>query len=488
MPDMSLISPLMKIAINRKWGVFIAVLVCVSILAVHQHRGKLYRHLYDVKKARLAELPAISPWAEADTAIININLVPMTSEVVLPDRSVFVRQGKIIDVRQGLDFDPAGGVRIIDGTGGYLTPGLADMHVHMDENVFSHRLFLLNGVTSVREMSGSRKVLDWQRAVADNETIGPDIYTTGPILRGKKSNSAGSSVVLRTAQGAVQEIRRQYRQGYRTVKPYTYLAGEVYEAIMQEAGKFGMSAVGHIPYSMGLTGVVAAGQDEVAHIHSFHSEFFMDFDATDVFREYGINYAATDNVVTTVKNAGMRVTTSLVVNQALSDAQDLDGFLARPMMEYEVGWAAPYISSPDYRLRTMWTVEYLDNHYLPWIYDLIRKLHDAGVPLVLGTDSGLPGLVHGFSTHEELKLLVRSGLTPYQAWLTATRNASVAVSAQDKWGTIEPGKQADLIMLSENPFQDVNHSTSIIGVMKKGRWFGNEALEKLRTEIKNAVD
>ena len=481
-------SPVMKITINRKWGVIIAVLVCVSILAVHQHRGKIYRHLYDVKKARLAELPAIAPRAEADTVIVNVNLVPMTSEVILPDHSVLVRRGRIVDVGQGLDFDPADGVRIIDGTGRYLTPGLADMHVHMDENVFSHRLFLINGVTSVREMSGSGKVLDWKRAVADDEIIGPDIYTTGPILRGQKSKSAGSSVVLRSAEEAVQEIQRQYRQGYRMVKPYTYLTGEVYQAIMQEAGKLGMSAVGHIPYSMGLNGVVAAGQYEVAHIHSFHSEFFMDFDETDVFREYGIDYAETDNVVTTARNAGMRVTTSLVVNQALSDAQDLDGFLARPMMEYEIGWAAPYISSPDYRLRTMWTAAYLDNHYLPWIYDLIRKLHDAGVPLVLGTDSGLPGLVHGFSTHDELELLVRSGLTPYQAWLTATHNAAVAVSAQDKWGTIEPGKQADFILLSKHPFLEVSHSTSIIGVMKKGRWFDHEALEKLHAEIKNAVD
>ena len=488
MPDMSLVSLVMKITINRKWWIVIAILACLGILGIHQHRGKMYRHLYDVKKARLAELPAISPWAEADTIVINVNLVPMTSEVVLPNHSVFVQQGKIIDVRQGFAFDPADGVRIIDGTGRYLTPGLADMHVHMDENAFSHRLFLINGVTSVREMSGSGKILDWKRAVADNEIIGPDIYTTGPILRGKKSKSAGSSVVLRSAREALQEIQRQYREGYRTVKPYTYLTGEVYEAIMQEAGKFGMSAVGHIPYSMGLKGVAAAGQDEVAHIHSFHGEFFANFDQADVFREYGINYAETDNVVTTVKNAGMRVTTSLVVNQALSDAQHLDGFLARPMMEYEIGWAAPYISSPDYRLRTMWTVEYLDNHYLPWIYDLIKKLHDAGVPLVLGTDSGLPGLVHGFSTHEELRLLVKAGLTPYEAWLTATRNAAVAVSAQDKWGTIDPGKQADFIMLSKNPFQDINHSTSIIGVMKKGRWFDNEALEKLRTEIKNAVD
>ncbi|MDE0285261.1 MAG: amidohydrolase family protein [Gammaproteobacteria bacterium] len=257
---MALVSPVMKITINRKWWIVIAILACLSILGIHQHRGKLYRHPYDVEKARLAELPAISPWAEADTVIVNVNLVPMTSEAVLPDHSVSVQQGKIIDVRQDLDFDPADGVRIIDGTGGYLTPGLADMHVHMDENVFSHRLFLINGVTSVREMSGSGKILDWKRAVADNEIIGPDIYTTGPILRGN------------------------------------------------------------------------------------------------------------------------------------------------------------------------------------------------------------------------------------EAWLTATRNAAVAVSAEDKWGTIEPGKQADFILLSKNPFQDINHSTSIIGVMKKGRWFDNEALKKLRTEIKNAVD
>ena len=272
------------------------------------------------------------------------------------------------------------------------------------------------------------------------------------------------------------------------VKPYTYLTEEVYTTIMQQAGTLGMSVVGHIPYSMGIEGVIAAGQDEIAHIHSFHSDFFMDFDETDVFQEYEINNAVMDSIVSMVKNAGMRVTTSLVVNQVLSDAQNLDEYLARPMMEYEIDWGALYIRSPDYRLRTMWTTDYLDTHYLPWIYGLIKKLHDAGVLLVLGTDSGLPGLVHGFSTHEELALLVKSGLTPYEAWLTATSNAAIAVSAREKWGTIEPGKQADFILLSKNPFQDVNHSTSITGVMKKGRWFDSEALEKLRAEIRNAVN
>ena len=478
----------MKISINGKWAIVIVIMVCLGLLGMHQYQGKIYRLLYDLKKARLAELPSISPWTVTDTVITNVNVVPMTSEVVLPDYSVFVHQGEIVGVKPGVDLDIAGELKIIDGTGGYLTPGLADMHVHMDENIFSHKLFLLNGVTSVREMSGTRKTLDWKHALIADEIVGPDIYTTGPILRGQTSKSAGSSVVVRSAKEAVREIQRQYQQGFRIVKPYTYLTEEVYKAILAEAGDNGMSVVGHIPYSMGIEGIIAAGQDEISHIHSFHGDFFMDFDENNVFREYKINNAGLDHVVAMVKNAGIRVTTSLTVNQVLLDAQNLDSFLERPMQEFEVDWAAPYIRSSDYRLRTMWTTGYLNNHYLPWIYGLIKKLHDAGVLLVLGTDSGLPGLVHGFSAHEELRLLVKSGLTPYQAWLTGTRNAAIAVSDQEKWGTIEPGKQADFILLSGNPFEDISHSTSIIGVMKKGRWFDNKALEKLRSEIKNAVN
>lgn len=478
----------MKITTNRTWGIVVVILACLVISAVHQYRGKIYRHLYDAKKAQLAEMPAMLPGVVADTVIINVNVVPMTSNVVLPNYSVFVEQGKIADVLPGAGLEIADELKVIDGAGGYLTPGLADMHVHMDENMFSHKLFLLNGVTSVREMSGSRKVLEWQRAVTGDEIVAPDIYTTGPILRGQNSKTSASSVVLRSVKDAKREIQRQYREGYRIVKPYTYLAEEVYKAILLEAGNTGMSVVGHIPYSMGTKGVAAAGQDEIAHIHSFHSDFFIGFDESDVFREYKINHAETDDIVAMVKDAGMRVTTSLIVNQALFDAQNPDSFLDRSMMNYEIGWAARYIRSPDYRLRTMWTTEYLDDHYMPWIYGLIKKLHDAGVLLVLGTDSGLPGLVHGFSTHEELELLVKSGLTPYEAWLTGTRNAAVAVSAREKWGTIEPGKQADLILLSKHPFQDISHSTSIIGVMKRGRWFDNQALEKLRAEISNAVN
>jgi imidazolonepropionase-like amidohydrolase len=109
---------------------------------------------------------------------------------------------------------------------------------------------------------------------------------------------------------------------------------------------------------------------------------------------------------------------------------------------------------------------------------LIKVLHDGGVGFLLGSDAPQVWNVPGFSMHRELGVLVASGLTPYQALATGTRNIAVYFGTLDRTGTIEKGKQADLVLLEANPLQDIANTSKIAGVMIGGRWLPKSEIER----------
>jgi hypothetical protein len=115
---------------------------------------------------------------------------------------------------------------------------------------------------------------------------------------------------------------------------------------------------------------------------------------------------------------------------------------------------------------------------------LLNELHQTGIPLLLSTDAGTAtmGIVPGFAIHDELRMLIENGFTPYEAIATGTVNASKVVEAmtgEDTFGSIEVGKRADLILVDGNPLEDVANVRNILGVMAAGRWYSNQTLENM---------
>jgi len=432
---------------------------------------------YEQRLEQLSAQPLLPVSKRVDTAIVNVNVIPMTGSQVLRDQVVVIRKGRIASIEPASGGKVPDDVRVIEGRNGYLMPGLADMHVHSNGNPWSLALYLANGITTVREMSGRPEYLDWARRIAAGQALGPRVYTTGPIFGGRKTDE--DRVAVADEQQARTEVEKQYAAGYRLLKPYTFLPAAAYRSAMQVAKAKGMYVVGHIPYSVGTAGILDAGQDEVAHVHSFHPDYFRDFDPGKVFMNYAVDPTFMDRFIPRLRAAGTAVTTTLIVNQALADSQNVDDYLARPEMSYETPGAAAFMRSSGWAFNKMWPHDYLVSVYLPYLYQLTDALQQAGVPLVLGTDSGTTGVVHGFGAHEELTLLVRAGLTPYQALLTATRNAAVVAHDSDQWGDLVAGKQADLVLLRANPLEDIRHTRDIDGVMRAGQWLDRAELDTL---------
>ena len=204
------------------------------------------------------------PHAEPDgvVAFVNVHVVPMDAERLVAGQTVIVRQENIIQIGPTETTPvPPDAVRV-DGTDKYLMPGLVDMHVHiLHPNAL--RLFIANGVTTVRNMSGSRRHLLWRRQLARGALLGPTLYTAGPVVNGThRSRRWGKRTfaVVETAAEAEQVVAQQKKAGYDFIKVYDHLTPEAYRGVMAAAQHHGMPVVGHVPWAVGLPGVLAAGQ------------------------------------------------------------------------------------------------------------------------------------------------------------------------------------------------------------------------------------
>jgi hypothetical protein len=323
------------------------------------------------------------------------------------------------------------------------------------------------------------------------------IYATGKIL---------FSSPLGDPAGEVEALQSR---GFDFIKLYSYLSPEDAQAALATASQLGMYSAGHIPYPVGLDQILTYGMDEIAHIEELMPEL-IEFDRTgerspDAWLSYLIQSAleqftftsafdwvefshqhaeSMHQVIEQLQMHRAPVCTTLVVDDVIQHKVfALDAFLARPDIAYiPAEYRDRLRNGEEKHLIQCRGIESL----CAYKYDIDRwilsELHHAGVPLLLGTDSGILAVVPGFSIHDELRILVENGLTPFEAIATGTINASTVVERMlglGNFGSIEVGKRADLILVEANPLEDIGALRDLRGVMAAGRWFSAEILSEM---------
>ena len=402
-------------------------------------------------------------------AFQDISVIPMDTDHVLPHQTVLVRSGKIVEVGPTISAHLPPGTVVIDGREKFLMPGMADMHTHVDRKEMLP-LFLAAGVTTVLNMglASPEFVTATRSDILSGSVVGPRVFAAFMI---DGPGDPGPEYVALCESDARAAVARAKLVGYDFIKVYSRLQPSVYSAVLDEAKKQNIAVVGHIPTAVGLEKSLAQGQIMIAHAEEYYKTYFQN--KPDDARIPG--------AVELTLRAGAYVTPNLsffaVLTEVVSDPKTLDKRLAEPDVEFlppdiRGNWLAARPAEPSDRF----VPELATLKKLTW------AMSEAGVPLLTGTDSPA-GVIPGTSVDEDLEQLVGTGLSPFRALSAATRTPGQFihqfVSGAEEFGTIAPGKSADLVMLGANPLVDVRNMRQVMGTMVRGHWFESRELQAL---------
>ena len=416
-----------------------------------------------------ASLLASAARSSAQTVTIdNVTIVDVTNGRLQPRMAITIEGKRIARIQPASSATRAAAT--VDGTGKFVIPGLWDMHIHAHFTNDSARfhstsqvmlpLFIVNGVTGVRDLGSNLEVtLATRDSVAAHQLIGPRMLVSGPMIDGPTTRYA-AAVKVSTPDEARAAVRMLRERGVDMIKTQTLIPRDAYFAMADEANRLGIPFEGHVPREITAMEAVTARQRSFEHM-------------------IGVSDTASALIAALAKNRVWQCPT--VINSVGTAADFLNdpglAFWLRASVE---GWrrtAVTRLEAPDSAQRAF-------DERVARRLALIKKLHDAKVPLLAGTDAPAGyDLVPGTSIHRELELFVRAGLTTLEALQTATLNPAVFFGKTADWGTVAQGKVADLVLLSRNPLVDIANTRSIAAVVADGRYYSTRELDGLRLRI-----
>lgn len=426
------------------------------------------------------------------TAIINVNVITMLNNEILKNQTVLISGETIEFIGNENEIIMPKETFIIDGKDKYLMPGLIDMHVHLGDNADDLLLFLVNGVTSIRNMWGYEqfKILNWvfgtrvfnhlklRDEVKTNHIIGPTIFTAGPLIEGETPFFPSFMIKKVTSvQAAEKIVLHQVNQGYDLIKFYSTISENVFMSLTRSAIENNISIAGHVPDKVGIRNAIKAKVTSIEHLLGFFNPYNP---------ELAVNEKEISEIAYLSAQNNVYHCPTLIASVRICNISKLVEYENEPEMDY---LPKRVKKSMKFLLRTSSNLfikkQLKPNHeYLPFLFKVVQELKKHDVGIILGTDKGTPYVVAGFSLHRELKLLNTAGLTPFESIKTATINAAKSLKRENKLGTIEVGKCADLILVEQNPLKNIDTIKNHCGVMTKGRWLSRQKCNEILMELK----
>lgn len=422
-------------------------------------------------------------------AFVNATVLPMTSETLVPGQTVVVQSGRI--VAMGPNLQLADGVERIDATGKYLMPGLAEMHGHYPQDAEGQGtrdilfLYVANGVTRVRGMQGGPQHLPLKAAIERRDVLGPALWVSAPMLHGRTVTSADQAAAL---------VREAKAAGFDHLKVHEELSPAVYDAIASTAKEVGITFSGHVSNYVGLEAALAKGQRTIDHLDNYLEALVENRAAVEKLDLFGLGRLANqidesrlDAIVRATVDAGAGVVPTMALWEVLFGSRSGEQWKAlRPEIAYMPGeTVSRWVADTDQRVQQFGSDPAAIASILALRRRTLKALNDAGVPILLGTDSPQVFSVPGFSIHHEMALMVASGMTPYEVLHAGTRAVAEFYGQTDDFGTVAAGQRADLVLLNANPLENVAHVADTAGVMVNGQWIARAAIDERLAEIRS---
>lgn len=428
----------------------------------------------------------------ADVMVLNAHIVDTETGDIHENRTIEIRDGSITRIHEEPpDFTARDTVR---ASGKYVIPGLWDMHVHfrggeelIRENQDLLDLFIDHGVTTVRDAGGdiTPAILDWKKEIEVGEIVGPRIFTSGPKLDGPDPTWDGSIELESTEEipaafDSLESLGADYVKLYDSTIP-----PDVFLAAIREAEKRDLPVTGHMPFTVNFNEAADAGLDATEHMYYvLKGASAEEEEITRAVRdgEYGFWPALTEVIETyneetaqetyeQMAEEGTAVVPTLHIGRVLAylneeDHSD-DAFLNQIGPGIQQTYEGRLQSARNQSEEEIQRRRNLRERFM----NMIPQLQEAGVPILAGSDSGpYNSFVYpGISLHEELKELVDAGLSPLEALQTSVRNGPAFFDVSDRYGKVEPNYAADLVILDNNPLEDIENTQGINAVISRGK-------------------
>ncbi|MBS1839569.1 MAG: amidohydrolase family protein [Acidobacteria bacterium] len=439
-----------------------------------------------------------------DALLLNhVTVVDVRTGTLQSDQAVILDGNHIVSIGPAKSAKFPRNATSVNCSGLFLIPGLWDMHVHLvfgdwfpDAQDISLPLFIANGITGVRDMGSELQIVQaWRDEIESGRLLGPRIYTSGPMLDGPKPRFP-SSLAIATPEDARRAVADLKNRGADFIKLQSLIPREAVFAIADEAKKQEIPFEGHVPDSVRASEMSEAGMKSFEHLigifegsSPMEDEFLKGNKTETRFLATYDSARATALAELLAKNQTWQCPT-LVWERGgnLLDVTDFSkedraklvpsswktGAWKRFTGEIEQGYATDDLATR--------------KKFLEKELEVVQLMHKKGVPFLAGTDTP-PGvyIFPGFSLHEELQRFVAAGFTPLEALQTATLNPARFFGLEDRLGTIEKDKLADLVLLKANPLEDIANTKKIAAVIANGRYYSSKDLEKILAQVESAA-
>lgn len=423
------------------------------------------------------------------TAFTNVNVITMLSDSVLQNRTVVVKDDRIVSISEGEAVTFSEEFVIVNGSDKYLLPGLAEMHGHippttppanapryMTPEYVQHTLFLYSaaGITTVRGMLGWPGQLELKEQIKNGEFFGPNLYLAGPSFSGS---------TIHSVREAVEKVKTQKAEGWDLLKIHPGLTLEEYDAIANTSKELDIPFGGHVPADVGLLHAIEMGQISMDHLDGY-TDFLNAFEGEE--REQKLA-----EIVQITRDNNVWIVPTMALWETLLGVSDFEELSKYPELQYlPKNLVSSYHS---------WFVNNTQNNksynysqakeQADTRIEILSEMNKAGVNIILGTDAPQLFSVPGFSIHHEFEVMKRAGMSPYDILKTGTSNVGKYFADTDFFGVLAVDARADLVLVENNPLDDIAHLKEVAGVMVSGNWLSKQQidvqLDKIATLYQN---
>lgn len=443
-----------------------------------------------------------------DLIITNTNIIDVENLSTVKNKTLVIEDGLIKSITPFSETANYSAKMVVDGKDKFLIPGLWDMHVHYAtsrEHPYFRNLFMANGVLGVRDLWGN---LDVRDSLVKSNALMPKTFLSGDIIDGPFTLLQGT-IQPKSVEEAIRIVDSLHTRGADFIKVYDDLTAEIYNAIAKRCSELELPFVGHTPDKITALQASESGQKSIEHLNGIFesaSSKQKEIDSIEVVFKNHFMQRDIPNAIAAFTTLGGLYSKHYDENELikLSNAlKENETYITPTLITHHHQWYRK-----DERISGNENLKYIPKEMVEsWNPDkefptqlfgqetweggqelfktakkITNGLNKENVKLLAGTDCGNFYIVPGFSLHDELELMVNSGLTPGEALQTATLNPSYFFKITDSLGTVDEHKIADLVLLNGNPLDNISQTKNIEAVIKDGEFLSRERLNDLLKE------